>query len=121
MVHMLSSYRQLYVGAWTGAAATAKRPHAAPSRPAADLALNANLFAILASLNTPQGRTGIPAEEQLLSNGGRLLLEARPTRLQHGTTLDLLLRLAGGKGGFGALLRGQGRDGKITDNFDACR
>jgi hypothetical protein len=29
--------------------------------------------------------------------------------------------LLGGKGGFGALLRGQGRDGKITDNFDACR
>jgi hypothetical protein len=31
------------------------------------------------------------------------------------------MRLCGGKGGFGALLRGQGRDGKITDNFDAMR
>jgi len=35
--------------------------------------------------------------------------------------VHVLLRLCGGKGGFGALLRGQGRDGKITDNFDACR
>jgi uncharacterized protein YfcZ (UPF0381/DUF406 family) len=35
--------------------------------------------------------------------------------------VQLLLRLCGGKGGFGALLRGQGRDGKITDNFDAMR
>lgn len=29
--------------------------------------------------------------------------------------------MLGGKGGFGALLRGQGRDGKVTTNFDACR
>lgn len=41
--------------------------------------------------------------------------------LSHGSTVQLLLRLCGGKGGFGALLRGQGRDGKITDNFDAMR
>lgn len=41
--------------------------------------------------------------------------------LQPDSTVQLLLRLCGGKGGFGALLRGQGRDGKITDNFDAMR
>lgn len=39
----------------------------------------------------------------------------------HGNMLSLLGRLRGGKGGFGALLRGQGRDGKITTNYDACR
>jgi len=33
----------------------------------------------------------------------------------------LLLRLVGGKGGFGSLLRVQGRDTKATTNFDACR
>lgn len=37
------------------------------------------------------------------------------------STVHLVLRVAGGKGGFGALLRGQGRDGKTTTNFDACR
>ncbi|GBF91485.1 hypothetical protein Rsub_04225 [Raphidocelis subcapitata] len=71
-----------------------------------------------------EDRTGIPAEEQLLCHGGRLLPAAGAAPLPplpHAAGLDLLLRLAGGKGGFGALLRGQGRDGKITDNFDACR
>lgn len=33
----------------------------------------------------------------------------------------MLLRLVGGKGGFGALLRGLGRDGSKTVNQDACR
>ncbi|KIY95637.1 hypothetical protein MNEG_12324 [Monoraphidium neglectum] len=67
-----------------------------------------------------EDRTGIPAAEQLLTRGGRAL-PASLSALPYGAALDLLLRLAGGKGGFGALLRGQGRDGKITDNFDACR
>jgi hypothetical protein len=76
----------------------------------------------LSSHPPPQERTGIPAAEQLLTAGGRPLRSGAPhAALAHGATLDLLLRLAGGKGGFGALLRGQGRDGKITDNFDACR
>lgn len=35
--------------------------------------------------------------------------------------MHLLLRLVGGKGGFGSLLRVQGRDTKATTNFDACR
>lgn len=41
--------------------------------------------------------------------------------IQVDSTVRLVCRLRGGKGGFGALLRGQGRDGKITTNFDACR
>lgn len=36
------------------------------------------------------------------------------------STLHLVLRLRGGKGGFGSLLRGAGKQ-KLTDNFDACR
>mmetsp|Transcript_89575 Transcript_89575/g.252464 ORF Transcript_89575/g.252464 Transcript_89575/m.252464 type:complete len:461 (-) Transcript_89575:138-1520(-) len=36
-------------------------------------------------------------------------------------TLRLLFRLLGGKGGFGALLRGQKGKGKKTTNFDASR
>ena len=35
--------------------------------------------------------------------------------------MSLLLRLVGGKGGFGSLLRVQGRDTKATTNFEACR
>ena len=37
------------------------------------------------------------------------------------STVTLLLRLVGGKGGFGALLRGLGRDPSKTTNQDACR
>jgi hypothetical protein len=37
-----------------------------------------------------------------------------------GSTLQLALRLLGGKGGFGSLLRGAGKH-KLVDNFDACR
>ena len=70
---------------------------------------------------TTQARLGIPAHEQLLTVGGRALLAPHPPPLAAGATVDLCLRLRGGKGGFGALLRGQGRDGKITDNYDACR
>eukprot|EP00882_Tetradesmus_deserticola_P021602 GHRQ01023384.1.p1 GENE.GHRQ01023384.1~~GHRQ01023384.1.p1 ORF type:complete len:238 (+),score=114.94 GHRQ01023384.1:175-888(+) len=68
---------------------------------------------------------GVPASEQLLVASGRLLSNTASTLaaagLQDSCSVTLLLRLCGGKGGFGALLRGQGRDGKITDNFDAMR
>lgn len=82
------------------------------------------LFAVL--LLCMQAMHGIPIQEQILSSLGGKPLPAdasllSSTGLTHGATLQLLLRLCGGKGGFGALLRGQGRDGKITDNFDACR
>ena len=50
-----------------------------------------------------------------------VLLSAACGGISAGSTLHLVLRLRGGKGGFGALLRGQGRDGKVTSNFDAMR
>lgn len=71
-----------------------------------------------------QAAYNILSTEQLLTANGRILQDAQSLEcsgLQHGSTVQLLLRLCGGKGGFGALLRGQGRDGKITDNFDAMR
>lgn len=71
-----------------------------------------------------QARQGVPACCQGLVFSGRQLQDDLPLSsygLAHGSTLHLVLRLRGGKGGFGALLRGQGRDGNITTNFDACR
>jgi hypothetical protein len=73
-----------------------------------------------------QAQHGVPIAEQLITSmGGKPLQPCGASLadcgLSHGSTVQLLLRLCGGKGGFGALLRGQGRDGKITDNFDAMR
>ena len=36
-------------------------------------------------------------------------------------SLDVHLKLCGGKGGFGSLLRGQPPKKQMTSNFDACR
>lgn len=41
--------------------------------------------------------------------------------VDEGSVVAQVARLLGGKGGFGAMLRGAGRTGKLTDNFDACR
>lgn len=71
-----------------------------------------------------QRQSGIPSSSQGLVYAGRQLQDER-SLASYGvgpdSTLHLVLRLVGGKGGFGALLRGQGRDGKITTNFDAMR
>lgn len=93
-----------------------------PGQPTVAVELRSQDAAVAALKQALEDRTGIPAEEQLLRHGGRALADGlAASGLCHGSTIDMLLRLAGGKGGFGALLRGQGRDGKITDNFDAMR
>lgn len=69
-------------------------------------------------------RAGVPASVQGLVYGGKQLDDTRSLGsygLVESCTCHLVLALRGGKGGFGALLRGQGRDGKVTTNFDACR
>ena len=60
--------------------------------------------------------------QRLLYAGRQLLDEATlaDSNVQQDATLHLVLRLRGGKGGFGALLRGAGR-GAQTDNQDAMR
>lgn len=40
--------------------------------------------------------------------------------ISHGSSLHIVGRLRGGKGGFGSNLRAAGK-AKMTDNYDACR
>ena len=70
---------------------------------------------------------GVPASEQLIRVGrlvlgddddDRALCSLSDTR--EGFDVDLLLRINGGKGGFGSLLRGS-KSAQTTTNFDACR
>lgn len=74
-------------------------------------------------MNCPQELDGIPGNLQQLLFGGRQIQEdsfLSDCGLGHGSTLQPVFRLRGGKGGFGALLRGAGRQAQ-TDNDDACR
>jgi len=67
---------------------------------------------------------GVPSDELRLTCGGRELHAASPTaasQLASSMPVHVLLRLVGGKGGFGAMLRTAGARGVKTTNFDACR
>ncbi len=66
-------------------------------------------------------RSGIPAEHLRLTCAGRELHDAMPLAGLHQNPVRVLLRLLGGKGGFGAMLRKSGKGGVKTTNFDACR
>lgn len=70
--------------------------------------------------------TKIPTHYQRLVSQGRQLNEGTlisSDKSGHFPTVHLLLRLLGGKGGFGSLLRGAATKAgqKKTNNFDACR
>lgn len=73
--------------------------------------------------------TGIPAHHQRLVTGCRHLnddksaIQCLPEDGNMFPSVRLLLRLKGGKGGFGSLLRGAATKAgqKKTNNFDACR
>ncbi|CAK9140510.1 unnamed protein product [Ilex paraguariensis] len=74
------------------------------------------------------GLTSIPIHSQLLLSGNHRLNDDE-TLISDGfdgkfpLVIHLLLRLRGGKGGFGSLLRGAATKAgqKKTNNFDACR
>lgn len=66
---------------------------------------------------------GVPAELLRLTCAGRELSNDA-VQLEDGSLdcpVRVLLRLEGGKGGFGAMLRTAGAKGIKTTNFDACR
>ncbi len=59
----------------------------------------------------PQAKNGVPAEFQNLVYAGRQLGDEATlaaSGVEKGSTLHLVFALYGGKGGFGALLRGAG-------------
>jgi len=64
---------------------------------------------------------GIPASQQRLSTNCRELSDS--LLISEFCSLSLNVRLVGGKGGFGALLRGAGAKAgaKKTTNYDDCR
>lgn len=71
-----------------------------------------------------QQHYNIPIHLQRLRYGTKDLIEGKKLshyRITKDSMIRMILRVVGGKGGFGALLRGQGRDIKATTNFDACR
>ncbi|KAJ0779436.1 putative Ubiquitin-like domain-containing protein [Helianthus annuus] len=72
-----------------------------------------------------QTLTSIPPHLQLLISNGKTLTDDSSFHheISSNSTVHLLLRLRGGKGGFGSLLRGAATKAgqKKTNNFDACR
>ncbi|KAK4748485.1 hypothetical protein SAY87_015071 [Trapa incisa] len=66
--------------------------------------------------------TNLPISEQCLVYSGRQIGDASLLQSSD-STVHLCLRLRGGKGGFGSLLRGAATKAgqKKTNNFDACR
>ncbi|KAJ0559659.1 putative Ubiquitin-like domain-containing protein [Helianthus annuus] len=72
-----------------------------------------------------QTLTSIPPHHQLLLSNGKTLTDDSSFHheISSNSTVHLLLRLRGGKGGFGSLLRGAATKAgqKKTNNFDACR
>ncbi|KAL6982096.1 hypothetical protein U1Q18_023711 [Sarracenia purpurea var. burkii] len=82
---------------------------------------------VLAIKNRIRELAGVPIAEQRLVTGTKQLEDSSLLHPTDGThwypELHLLLRLRGGKGGFGSLLRGAATKAgqKKTNNFDACR
>jgi hypothetical protein len=74
-----------------------------------------------------QDREGIPVDIQRLTYQTKELRDSSQNLFKRTGSCDvtpiftLSLCLLGGKGGFGALLRGAGSKGKKTTNFDDCR
>lgn len=68
-------------------------------------------------------RTNVPPSSQLLTLCGRVLPDCHDASIPPNSTLSLSVKLCGGKGGFGSLLRGAATKAgqKKTSNFDACR
>ena len=68
-------------------------------------------------------RMGVPAEHLRLTCGGRELEDASFLCDESALLFPVraMLRLLGGKGGFGAMLRTAGAKGIKTTDFDACR
>lgn len=72
-------------------------------------------LSLLEILQSYHVSTGIPIEYLRASQNSKPIIEVNPQ-----STLYISLKVCGGKGGFGSLLRGQGMIARVN-NFDACR
>lgn len=64
---------------------------------------------------------GVPAEELSVIHNGRLVSDYNKLELKDGDVCHANLRLLGGKGGFGSMLRALGAQIEKTTNREACR
>jgi len=67
------------------------------------------------------GAQGIPIEDLSVIHNGCLISEDTKVHLQAGDVCYTTLRLPGGKGGFGSMLRALGAQIEKTTNREACR
>ena len=67
------------------------------------------------------GAQGIPIEHLSVIHNGHLISEDTKVQLQAGDVCYTALRLPGGKGGFGSMLRALGAQIEKTTNREACR
>lgn len=68
--------------------------------------------------------TGVPVQDQVLSTiGGQVLIDQTLDTDASLLQLNMSVKLLGGKGGFGSMLRAQGgrMNAQKTTNFEACR
>ena len=64
---------------------------------------------------------GLPREEIYLEQENKTLSDQELMSAMTQSTIHVKLRILGGKGGFGSLLRGQAPKKKYTTNYESCR
>lgn len=87
------------------------------------LLLPSNSFYPLHDHQTLDLANGLPETRSIVNGSPENLTNRSPEKCNFPVVVNLLLRLRGGKGGFGSLLRGAATKAgqKKTNNFDACR
>ena len=68
-----------------------------------------------------ESHLGILATDFFLEQENRVLLDLQSLTSLPASEIYMKIRLNGGKGGFGSLLRGQAPKKKYTNNFSSCR
>ncbi|XP_029448922.1 replication stress response regulator SDE2 [Rhinatrema bivittatum] len=83
------------------------------------VSVDSSAFAVRDLVAVYSRSTGIPVDNLYVTCNGRLVGDEQD--LQNGLVYSLELRLCGGKGGFGSMLRALGAQIEKTTNREACR